>query len=1093
MELSQIHDHYYVGWGENGANAKPVLYNWTFVVNDIMSVPTSFSFDLVQEKSPLIIGLDQKKYSDTMNQQQPTTIVLNRPQDIKQKTFFTYLQHDDHGNARLRLELVPHKRTTRKLLLAIKGRNVELNAIKKLHRFTHASASEMNQLLEDANVSDHATMELCRKVFKACDVCAQTGRPSAKKKISISHVNEAFNQSIEADFLVAYIKGEKYIILNIICMGTNYGERVIVKNRSAGIMVSALESEWLYHHGAPRYFASDPEFCNTQMNSFLSAHQVELQCRPSRSSHKNGKVERNNGIFKNILERLSKEKTVANEHLLVKRASFLTNMFHGSSLVSSFQLARGYSPSLLCIPAKIVPVMLIEAYKQTSAARALNKVLRAHNFSTLSENSIDANTDVWIFYKSSKQNEKNEWVKGKVISASKHFAMCKRSEKGVPMKVAYEDLRIVPKGDLAQELQSSVLEDYISTDNLHGKCSTKNSDRDQKSSEMRSPLSTPTFDDKALNMYLNIDDENESDELPKLHSSLLSENYHLDIGNIVVDKIHNDKTSQLQSSEHEELQKLYKILGNKAVSRNHIETAPNWLIAKAVQNEIEDAWKGAFEEVDESTIPKNGNIISSHIIYKVKQNEDGTLKLKARLCPHRNRDRAKGTIRSDSANVQFDIFRLLLSLATMLDFRLGCVDVTAAYLQSGPISRELFVRPPREYQTKRGVVWKLIKLSYGISEAGRQWAKTIESWLLHDQKMVRVNGISQLYLKRDQSTNITLLLAKLTDDLLIAGSEQDMHNFATSIQKRFKIGKVVINANILFNGCEISQNEFGNVELSMTKYLESIKPVMLQTDLYRDESKATEAEIHDFRRLAGELVWLGSGALPQASYFGSVYQQRVPILTRDHVLEANRTLKQLKKLIPKLLYTKPAPEIDRIELVSFSDASFNISRRQVYGQSGVTCGIRYRQKTGDARIFHIVDWTSHKQKRVCYSAYGAEILACTAADDRGLALKQGIMDIFPATSCIHHIRTDSKALFDTITTLHECREYRLRQTVQQIRDSFESRELNEIRWIQSHANIADALTKHNPEMHRLLNRVATSGTLVLPNHLSQELDSTTWT
>lgn len=165
----------------------------------------------------------------------------------------------------------------------------------------------------------------------------------------------------------------------------------------------------------------------------------------------------------------------------------------------------------------------------------------------------------------------------------------------------------------------------------------------------------------------------------------------------------------------------------------------------------------------------------------------------------------------------------------------------------------------------------------------------------------------------------------------------------------------------------------------------------------------------------------------------------------------------------------------------------------MYGQTGSLCGLRYHNAKRDSQQYHVVDWSSHKQRRVCHSAYGAEILACTTAEDRGFALKQGLVDLFPHLPCIHQLRTDSKALFDTITTLHECREYRLRQTVQQIRDSFETKELNQIRWIQGHANVADALTKYNPVMHRLMNDVYSSGLLLLPNHHCHEVDSATWT
>lgn len=45
--------------------------------------------------------------------------------------------------------------------------------------------------------------------------------------------------------------------------------------------------------------------------------------------------------------------------------------------------------------------------------------------------------------------------------------------------------------------------------------------------------------------------------------------------------------------------------------------------------------------------------------------------------------------------------------------------------------------------------------------------------------------------------------------------------------------------------------------------------------------------------------------------------------------------------------------------------------------------------------------------------------------------------------------------------LHEGNEYRLRQTVQNIRDSSESGDINAFKWIQSRVNISYALRKRN--------------------------------
>lgn len=181
-----------------------------------------------------------------------------------------------------------------------------------------------------------------------------------------------------------------------------------------------------------------------------------------------------------------------------------------------------------------------------------------------------------------------------------------------------------------------------------------------------------------------------------------------------------------------------------------------------------------------------------------------------------------------------------------------------------------------------------------------------------------------------------------------------------------------------------------------------------------------------------------------------------------------------------------------VEVVTFSDAAFNVTSSQLYGQTGCITGLRYRTTDGNATVYHIIDWACGKQRRVSYSSYGAEILAFTEADDRGYNVKQALKSISPADDFRHILNVDSKGLFDTITTLHEGKDYRLRQTVQRIRDSFEARELDVLRWVQGRVNIADALTKHSHESQRLLNRIATTGLLCLPPHRSFALDRHSW-
>jgi len=129
---------------------------------------------------------------------------------------------------------------------------------------------------------------------------------------------------------------------------------------------------------------------------------------------------------------------------------------------------------------------------------------------------------------------------------------------------------------------------------------------------------------------------------------------------------------------------------------------------------------------------------------------------------------------------------------------------------------------------------------------------------------------------------------------------------------------------------------------------------------------------------------------------------------------------------------------------------------------------------------------------VTYSSFGSEILACADADDRTFNLRTSLRLLLHLPKLSSHINVDSRGLFDTLTTLHKGRDYRLRQTVQRIRDSFEGNDFDVLRWIKGSTNVADALTKRNIVLYRLLNDMCKDGQLHVNLDQGFELYSKDW-
>jgi len=80
-------------------------------VHDVRGNPTTFVFDMVDGKSPLIVGLDVKKHSNTMNIERLSTVIFKKPSDTLNRDFLTYIANENGGNEWLRIEFVAQEQS----------------------------------------------------------------------------------------------------------------------------------------------------------------------------------------------------------------------------------------------------------------------------------------------------------------------------------------------------------------------------------------------------------------------------------------------------------------------------------------------------------------------------------------------------------------------------------------------------------------------------------------------------------------------------------------------------------------------------------------------------------------------------------------------------------------------------------------------------------------------------------------------------------------------------------------------------------------------------------------------------------------------
>lgn len=93
----------------------------------------------------------------------------------------------------------------------------------------------------------------------------------------------------------------------------------------------------------------------------------------------------------------------------------------------------------------------------------------------------------------------------------------------------------------------------------------------------------------------------------------------------------------LKSDEQTVLEEINSAIGNEQITLKKLNFALPWIVLIEVDAEAASNWDGVYNEEQKKNILRNENVITSHIIFKLKQKKKGS----ARLCPHENRDKCK--------------------------------------------------------------------------------------------------------------------------------------------------------------------------------------------------------------------------------------------------------------------------------------------------------------------------------------------------------------------------------------------------------------------------------------------------------------------
>lgn len=234
-------------------------------------------------------------------------------------------------------------------------------------------------------------------------------------------------------------------------------------------------------------------------------------------------------------------------------------------------------------------------------------------------------------------------------------------------------------------------------------------------------------------------------------------------------------------------------------------------------------------------------------------------------------------------------------------------------------------------------------------------------------------------------------------------------------------------------------------------------------------------------------AYIASICQPEAAYDLSVAAQ-AQRPTNQEIDRLNKRL-EWQKANPDRGLTFAPLDLARAKLFIFADASF-ANNRDLSSQIGFlivlaeeeagpqdSLGTTAHQPRDSSQSFaltgNILHWTSMKCKRVTRSVLASEIYGLVAGYDAGFVIASVLTTInsrlrLPPPPVV--VCTDSYSLYECLVKMGSTTEKRLMIDLLALRQSYERREIDEVRWIDGRDNPADALTKSaaNDALKRLV-------------------------
>lgn len=463
-----------------------------------------------------------------------------------------------------------------------------------------------------------------------------------------------------------------------------------------------------------------------------------------------------------------------------------------------------------------------------------------------------------------------------------------------------------------------------------------------------------------------------------------------------------------------------------------------------------------FEEVKD----EGQKCISTRWVCTLKESPTGPVP-KARLVARGFEELEVSELQKDSPTCATESLRLLVAVICQRQWTLNSMDIKSAFLQGMQLSRDIYIRPPPEAESKE-TLWKLNKCVYGLADASLYWYNRVKEIVLTAGGKVSQVGPAVFYWL-DQDCTVTGVLACHVDDFVWGGTLSFSSTVIPQFKSAFQVGREE-HANFCYVGMDFATVNKG-VQIHQDNYIQHLQPIHIDhSQAVEQDSLLNEKEKDQLRSKIGQILWVARQSRPDVMFDASNLASGLNKATVQTIHEANRIVCKLKSKKVVLIFQHLGSD-SALRMIVFSDASFgNLP-------DGGTQGGHLIILMGENGKFSPLAWQSKRVKRVVRSTLAGETLAMSDGIDNAIFLSTLFSELtvgnveHPTTIiCV----TDNHSLVDALQSTKSVTEKRLRLEISSIKELIQTQKVERVLWYSTKEQLAECLTKKGASALQLL-------------------------